>query len=82
MWPWSWNEGCSGQAPLSSTPKMTPVPARRSPPSAGYTLSAPMKPVLSSVSSWFSSSFCTATTLSIARISSTVFAGTVTATPP
>ena len=33
--PWSANDGCSGQAPLSRTPKMTPVPARLSPPSAG-----------------------------------------------
>ncbi len=41
-----------------------------------------MKSLLESVSGWFSLSFWTATTLGMARMSSIVLAGTVTATPP
>ena len=64
--PWSANDGCSGHAPVSSTPKMTPLPALRLPPSCGYSVGAPMKSGLESVSGWRSASCCTATTPGIA----------------
>ena len=51
--PWSANDGCSGQAPVSRTPTMTPcagVGCRRR--GRGYRSSAPMNSGLESVSGW------------------------------
>src|SRR6185437_355150 len=80
--PLSANDGCSGQTPVSSEPKMTPLPAFGAPPSCGYTAFAPMKSVLESVSTRFTESFWTATTPGTDRILLTELAGTVSATPP
>src|SRR5690349_19536871 len=80
--PLSANDGCSGQTPVSSEPKMTPLPAFGAPPSWGYTADAPMKSGLESVETLFTASFWTATTPGIDRILLTELAGTVRATPP
>ena len=73
--------GCSGQMPVSIMPMTTFEPAWPEPPSAGHTLVAPMKLVLSS-SGWLSASLCTATTPGCASSLPILFAGTRAAMPP
>src|SRR6185503_8859663 len=80
--PLSANDGCSGQAPVSSPPKITPLPAFGLPPAWAYSALAPMKSELASVDGLVTASFWTATTPLILTISLILFAGTVSATPP
>src|SRR5690349_4051683 len=80
--PLSANDGCSGQAPVSSPPKMTPLPAFALPPAWGYSALAPMKSELASVDGLLTACFWTATTPLILAMSLILLAGTVSATPP
>jgi hypothetical protein len=80
--PRSAKEGCSGQAPVSITPTITPSPALAAPPSCWYRTGAPMNWGLESVRGLRAVSFWTAATPGRRSRSATLLPASFSATPP